>query len=143
MKVEKTNVELISISSAAVSLLENKSLAGTKLESCIHSLLKQTNKLMGDYNEELEDINIELCLVDKVFGKILKDEKGNYEFDKEGILKKKEKVKELLEKKVTLNSRILEANAEHIKDMSRFQIEHLSGLIIPAQEDFESQFDDE
>ena len=90
----------------------------------------------------MDEINLEHCLTDKVFNKILKDERGEYEFDKEGLKAKKDKVKILLEEKITLNSRIIEGNDEYIKDMTTFQLQFLSGLVVSEQEDFEAQFND-
>jgi len=98
MKVEKTYRELLEFS-AKVQTINNapygKSEDDIKARVLLLRASKKFLKPLEEYEETLETLRIKHCLKDKDSNKILKNEKGEYEFDSEGSLAIIKEVKEL------------------------------------------------
>lgn len=78
----------------------------TKLVANLKSIGKQCKKLFEEFSEKEMEINIDCCSVDEKTKVILKDEKGNFEFTKEGQKERTKKIKALWEEEVTIHDRI-------------------------------------
>lgn len=86
MKVKKTMGEVIYFINLVGSLDAFDKEADTKAKKQMESLLRKLDiDVITDYNSDLEDLRVQHCAVDKEKKTILKDEKGNYEFTKEGM----------------------------------------------------------
>lgn len=61
----------------------------TKLGYACRRVMKQTDVLLSDYNESLEDLRVKHCLTeegkDGKRGRILRDERSGYQFDADGM----------------------------------------------------------
>jgi hypothetical protein len=71
---------------------------GTKLEHAKNQTLKNAAKFIEQYNDKVEDLNIEYCSTDEK-GNILRDTKGNFVFNKENFRKLTTEIKRFLDEK--------------------------------------------
>jgi hypothetical protein len=69
----------------------------TRIHYALRKLIKQCNKLIVVYQEKIEELNIDNCSVDEK-GIILRDERNEYKFTKEGLKKRNEQRREEYEK---------------------------------------------
>ncbi len=75
-----------------------------KLRYALTRTMKSASRVLGEYQDGVEEININNCLAaDDGKGAILKDARGEYQFNKEGALKRKAQIGELFRKKISLN----------------------------------------
>lgn len=106
MKVEKTYRELLEFS-AKVQQLSNAPYNQDKEEVQPRVLLaraaKKFLKPLEEYEDAVETLRIKYCIKDKETNKILKNEKGQYEFDADGTLGMISEVKELQKTKVEVH----------------------------------------
>ena len=145
MKIEKTNLELLNIFSTCSSYLEKNKEADTKFKKCVESISKQCAPLKEAYDIEVEDIRLDNCLTDDTSRKkILRNEKGGYEFNVDGTKAVGEQVKKLLEKKVIFHTRILEGNNDFVDTLTEEEKRFFNGLVFDEidLDDFEKQFKD-
>ena len=136
MKVKRSYSQMIVFSNVANNYLANQPKdVETKLTKSIVAILKQCVPFNDDYNEELEILKLDNCLVDPTNKKILKDSNGNYEFTVEGRKKFNTAFKELSKKEVEIHSRITPGNDDF--KLTPMEREHFSELVISKQEDSE------
>jgi hypothetical protein len=57
----------------------------TKWEYGLRRMLKRAQKIHKKFQQQQEDLNVDHALTDKATGKILRNERGGYEFDKPGL----------------------------------------------------------
>lgn len=69
----------------------------TKTSEKLGKIAKKLTKYVDEYNEQVEEIRIDNASTDEK-GVILKDDKGNYKFSKDGLKNVMKQVKELNEK---------------------------------------------
>ena len=97
-----------------------------KLSYAIRKVNKNITSVVESINENIEDLRIEHCSVDEK-GNVLKDEKGNYKFSKDGLRALAKAVKEL-------NNKIFEIEpffaTEIPDDLTEEQKEIFTGLVI-------------
>jgi hypothetical protein len=107
-----------------------------KLCSAIKKFTKQLEKIFNDFNENKDDLQIDNCLTyteGKEKGAIMKDEKGNRLYSKEGERALKKSLKEEMEKSIDIHARIPEGIDDLIVELEDYEKESFSGLIIPEQ----------
>jgi transcriptional regulator of heat shock response len=75
----------------------------TKISQKLTKIAKKLEKYVNEYNEQVEEIRIDNASTDDK-GVILKDEKGNYKFSKEGLKNVMKQIKELGEKEFNYES---------------------------------------
>lgn len=106
MKVEKTYRELLEFS-AKIQAIQNAPTSSDPEQLQPRVLLlraaKKFLKPLEDYEESMETLRIKNCLKDPITKKILKDEKGQYEFDADGTLNFLAEAKELQKTVVDVN----------------------------------------
>lgn len=103
-KVEKTYRELLEFSQK-VQQLGNAPQEGDEIKPrvLLNRMAKKVLKPLEEYEEALETLRIKHCLKDSATNKIVKNEKGQYEFDAEGNLAFIEAVKNLQKTKVEIS----------------------------------------
>ena len=106
MKVEKTIEEVLNFGNIANSYIgklpEGKE---TKFSYAIRKVAKKVKDSFDYYNDELFNIDVNNCATDEK-GNILKDERGNFTYSKEGLKNKREELKALLKHKVSFDNYI-------------------------------------
>ena len=105
-----------------------------KIVPAIKNVLKQTDKIMAEYNDELDNLRLDHCLVDEKTKAVLKDEKGNYRFSVDGTKKLKADIKKLLEEKVEIHQRIVQDS-----EVDPEEYESFIGILIPEIEPKENE----
>ena len=112
MKQTKKNKDLLSFINVANAVpVEPES----KLAKVLIKQVKVFNSALESYNNELEVAQIESCSVDEK-GNVLKGEKGEYVYSKEGLRSLSSKNKELLSADVEVEVFL---KAEHIADLKQ------------------------
>lgn len=80
--------EVVKFSNIANQILKQEKEAKTredlKLEYALSKTLKAVEPVIKGYQEKMQEKRIDLCLIDKD-DSILKDEEGNFKFDKQGL----------------------------------------------------------
>lgn len=100
----------------------------TKLTSAIKSIFKQYQKALKDIQSDIELININNCLDDPNTKEILKDEKGNFKYSKEGLINRKKEIKAIFDKKIDIHDRIIDSFPSNLTEE---EIEMFQGIVIP------------
>ena len=93
------NKQLLELVKNVNNEIANQQVKGedTKISQKLGKIAKRLEKYINDYNEKLEEIRIDNASTDDK-GVILKDEKGGYKFDKNGLKNLLNQIKELNEK---------------------------------------------
>lgn len=127
-KISKTLAELQEFDKQAFiyltrnGFLENGKVTNKvgKLASSITNVLNQYSKhaevINGEMKEEVELLRINNCLEDEKTKEVLTDDKGNYKFSKQGLIKLNNEIKvvrdRVKETKVEIHQRIIETSEE-------------------------------
>jgi len=131
---------------AAKSETSNQIKIEDKLCVQIKNVFKQIVKIRETYNEEVDRLQTNNCMTypeGHKFHKAIMYEEVKMpdgtmgrqkQFNPEGELKLKKELKVLLDEKVDIHSRIPEGVEEFIKDLSDYEKEVFSGLVIPEIE---------
>jgi hypothetical protein len=103
-KVEKTYRDLLEFS-AKVQQLGNAPQEGDEIKPrvLLNRMAKKVLKPLEEYEEAIETLRIKHCLKDKETNKIVKNEKGHYDFDADGTIAFIEAVKQLQKTKVEIS----------------------------------------
>ena len=133
MKIKKTYTELFELNTIGGAYIQKH--PGDKLSEGIAKFFnKQIKAFFEDYNDKLDDLQRDNCLVDNTkHGAIIKDEKGGRMYSIEGEKSLKAAVKKLNEETVELNTRIVENISGLIPFLTDAEKEAFSGLLIPIQ----------
>jgi len=124
--VRKTYKDVFAFVNAAnFWLLKNK--AESRLRYAVKKVAKACEKIQATCQEQIEEIDIEYCSVDKD-DIIVKDAKGNLSFTKDNLRKRNAKQRELLDKEVDAPSHIVKAPAE-LEDLIR---DAFTGFVLAA-----------
>ena len=124
MKMKKTNFDLFRFQKVTRELLANKDSIETKYGKAIYKQAKVIEKVLDNYNDELEDAKIEFCSVDKN-GNIIK-EQGTYAYTRENAISLNKRVKEMLNTEVDLEVFLKLEQLEHCpKDFLDFYLEFI------------------
>lgn len=107
----------------------------TKLVHGIKNILKQIDKLIPDYNEELEIIRIDNCLADEKTGALLKEsDLKSYKFSASGAKKFNQDFKALQNKPVEVHVRIQEEKVD------LYQYDLFNGILVAeVNDEFETE----
>src|SRR6266446_975287 len=101
--IQKSNQEINEFYSAAQRYLQGHP-EDNKLRYALVRTVKSASRVLGQYQDGVEEVNINNCLAaDDGKGAILRDARGEYQFNKEGALKRKAQIGELFRKKISLN----------------------------------------
>lgn len=103
----------------------------SKLRYGIKKVLKQCQALYASYLEQLEDLDIEHCSVGKD-DVILKDERGQLVFTKDGLRKRNAARKQLFEAPVTVTPHLVQVVPEGLTEAER---EAFQGFVLPIPAD--------
>lgn len=98
----------------------------SKLEYALKKMLKRSGAVMEDYNEKLEDLRIDNC-IENDKGVIARDERGNYQFSKDGLKTLLKAHRELADKPVSLEVYIATALPENLSEADR---ENFAGFVV-------------
>lgn len=101
----------------------------TPLKEVLKSELKKLAPLIDVYNERVTDLKIDHCAIDPASKVILRDDKGEMQFTKEGQKAFGTSVKKLLEEPVVITQRKFTIAAEMV-DNNLDIIEVLSDLLV-------------
>jgi hypothetical protein len=74
--------------------------ANTKAQKKLAKIGELIQEHLDDFNDKKDDIRLESCSVDKD-GNIIQNEKGDYSFNKEGVKKLNQAMKELLDSEIS------------------------------------------
>jgi hypothetical protein len=74
-----------------------------KLTKAVAKLIKSNSELAQQYNETIDDINIDLCSTDEK-GNIMKDKDGGFVFSKENMKERLKRIKSLDDKIVEMKT---------------------------------------
>ncbi len=105
-KVEKTYRELLEFQAKVQQITsapyneDNENVAPRVL---LARVSKKINKALEEYEEAIETIRIKHCLKDSASNKIIRNEKGQYEFDADGTLAMIKEVKDLQKTSVEIS----------------------------------------
>ena len=107
----------------------------TKLVHGIKNVLKQIDKLIPDYNEELETLRIDNCLADEKTGALLKEaDLKTYKFSASGAKKFNTAFKELQKKEVEVHVRIQDEKVD------LYQYDMFNGILVAQEkEEFDAE----
>lgn len=133
--ITKTTYEaiamFINISEAWVKAQEGKK---TKLSYAISRVRPRADKLWAKYQNLVEDMNIDHCVVDEK-GIIEKDAFGQYKFTKEGLKNRNHQRQELFENEVQIKPNFALEIPDSLTDFEHFVFE---GFVLKAAEDTET-----
>jgi len=73
--------------------------ANTKAQKKLAKIGELIQEHLDDFNDKKDEIRLEACSVDKD-GNIIQNEKGDYSFNKEGVKKLNQAMKELLDSEI-------------------------------------------
>lgn len=133
MTTKKTYLQILTFKQVAGIYLSKNAEKENKITSAIKIVSKQVNKIVEDFNDERDSLQINNCATDPVTGIILKDEKGNRQFTPKGELDLKKALKNLLSEKVEIHQRIAIGVTELIKELTDIEKEVFSGIVIVEQ----------
>lgn len=143
MIIKKTYLQLIEFNIASGKYLMAKGSEDNKLSSAIKLINKQLGKIFEDYNDEVDTIKLNNCLVDNETQAILYDiipgvngreSTRERKYSVSGQIKIKSELKNLGKKQVQIHSRIVENCEDLISKLTDDQKEAFSELIIPKFE---------
>lgn len=123
----KTYREIVTFINAAVPWLE-KHPAQSKFHYAVEKVLKTCRKLWADYTEQLEELDIDHCAVGKD-DVILKDQRGELQFTKDGLRKRNAARKELFESSVVVAAFVKDPP----DDLAPFEREAFEGFVLAEQ----------
>jgi len=104
-----------------------------KLRYALTKTFKSASRVLGEYQDGVEEININNCLAaDDGKGAILRDARGEYQFNKEGALKRKAQIGELFRRKISLNVHFA---SELPEDLSRSDRDAFLGFVVRDEEE--------
>lgn len=92
-----------------------------KIVPAVKNILKQIDKLIPDYNDGLDNLRLDNCVVNEKTKVVLKDEKGNYKFTVEGTKSLKKAVKEFRKEKVEIHQRLIQDSGVDIEEYESFK----------------------
>ena len=98
--IDKTYQEINRFMGVANDWLERNP-KETKLRYALKKEMKAATVLLTNYQDQLEDANIEHCAVDDK-GVILRDERGNFRFTKEGLRARNKQINTLFKSTVKI-----------------------------------------
>src|SRR5947209_18516731 len=92
--IEKTYQDVNEFYQAAQRYLQEHP-EDNKLRYALNRTMKSAGRVLADYQDKVEEINIEHCLAaNEGKGEILRDDRGQYKFTKDGMLKRKSRSEE-------------------------------------------------
>jgi hypothetical protein len=97
-KVEKTYRDLLEFSAKVQQITNapyNEDNEDVQPRVLLARVAKKITKALEDYEDALETIRIKHCLKEKASNKIIRNEKGQYEFDAEGMMAMIQEIKDL------------------------------------------------
>lgn len=98
--IKRTYQEIGEFSEAAKGYLQTNP-TENKLRYALNRTAKSANRVMTEYREKIDEINVKNCLAaDDGKGEILRDERGQYKFSKDGMLKRNSEVSKLMRSEV-------------------------------------------
>lgn len=111
----------------------------SKLRYAINRTLKSATRIMTDYRDKVDEINIKHCLAaDEGKGEILRDDRGQYKFTKEGMLKRNADVGALVRTEVPFEVHFA---TDLPKDLSQADQDSFSGIVIRENDEEESKLE--
>lgn len=100
----------------------------SKLRYAVNRTVKSATRLMTDYRDKVDEINIKHCLAaDDGKGEILRDDRGQYKFTKEGMLKRNAEVSALVRSEVSFDVHFA---TDLPKDLSQADRDSFLGVVI-------------
>jgi hypothetical protein len=100
--IKRTYQEVGEFSDAARRYLQSNP-QESKLRYALNRTLKSVTRLMAEYRDKVDEINIKHCLAaDDGKGEILRDDRGQYKFVKDAMLKRNAEVTKLMHSEVEL-----------------------------------------
>jgi hypothetical protein len=128
--MKTTHEDLIAFSQAAQAWLDkDKANANTKLGYAIAKLHTRMKKILDRYNNAREDIQIDTCSPDEK-GIILRDERGNYRYTKEGMKERNKQLQALYETPCEIEPYIATALPDDLTEIERDQF---AGFVIRVE----------
>lgn len=111
--------------------------AKSKLGYALQKVRLRAEKLWNQYQAKVEDLNIDHCVVDDK-GVILKDEKGEYKFTKEGMKARNQARQKLYESEVEIDPHFVTAKLPELSTS-----EQLAFIGFVMREEIEEQAETE
>jgi len=134
MKVEKTIEEVLNFGNVANSYIGRTDGKETKFTYAIKKVAKRLKEHFDYYNDELFSIDVNTCSTDDK-GNILKDERGNFTYTREGLTKKRNDLKELLKHKVSFENYIATEIPEDLTEVEMVSfLDFVSDKVYTEQE---------
>lgn len=132
--MDRTILDLITFVNTANDFL-GKHPAESKFAYALRKVVKQCAKVHNEYQEELTELGVEHCAVDKD-GVILREADGSLRFTKEGLKKRNVAQKALVEKPRTVTPYL----AKDVPvDITGAQREAFAGFVLPEDADIEPE----
>jgi hypothetical protein len=101
----------------------------SKFTYAVNRMLKRSQAVIQDYHEQIEEINIKYCSEDKD-GNIATDERGQFKFRREELLKRNKDQRELFKTKTEIEVYMA---TEVPDDLSQEDKDTFSGFVIPEE----------
>jgi hypothetical protein len=127
--MKTTYIKLIEFTNVADAYVRTH-LEESKLTWGLNRVIKRARKILDDYQFQVEEINITHCAVDGS-EVILRDERGQFKFTKEEILKRNRKIRDLQRTTVEIEPYIV---AEVPEGLSIDQKEAFEEFVFEATE---------
>ena len=106
----------------------------TKVQKKLFKVQEKISKYLDEYNKQVEELRLDNASVDEK-GILILNEKGDYKFNKEGLKKLQEQIKELGEKEFEFK-KIEVVNPDGLQDFT-FLEEWTSGIKFIKEEEEE------
>jgi sugar-specific transcriptional regulator TrmB len=107
----------------------------SKFKYALTKVTKKLARIQEKWNECIEEANIEHCATDKE-GVILRDERGQYKYTKDELIKRNKRVSTLYDSNVEIQSHFA---TEVPEDLTELEKEVFTGFVLkdePENEDF-------
>lgn len=132
-KIKRTYQEIGEFSEAARNYLAAHPADNTKFSYALNRTAKSANRVLTDYREKIDEINVKNCLAaDDGKGEILRDDRGQYKFSKEGMLKRNVEVSKLMRSEVDLDVHFA---SDLPKELSASDKDNFLGFVIRDEEE--------
>ena len=95
--MQTTYRKIIEFNNAGAQYLQTKGEEDTKFSEALKSVIEELETVLDGYSKKLTKINRKHCLEDPKTTAILRDDKGQYQYNKDGEEKRDDELEELLD----------------------------------------------
>jgi hypothetical protein len=127
--MKTTYQDIFNFNNTARGYLVEHEKENTKFAWALHRMVKRAQTVIDDYNEKVQELNIEHCSVDEK-GNILENGRGGYTYTKDALLKRNKAQNDLTKQDVEIEP-YMAKDVPELKFNERLMFE---GFVIPKEE---------